>query len=84
MQTLQSLLNILKVKYTGPNVISAQICMDKYVFYTTMKENGLPVLHTDLVNHNEKPSFDVPYKRGWKVSGTSPTFNLPLLTERNS
>ena len=51
--TLQSLLNLLKVKYTGPKVISAQICMDKYVFYTTMKENGLPVIHKDLVNPNK-------------------------------
>ncbi len=50
--TLQSLLDILRVKYTGPKVVSAQICMDKYVFYTTMKENGLPVLHKDLVNNN--------------------------------
>ena len=59
--TLQSLLNLLKVKYTGPKVISAQICMDKYVFYTTMKENGLPVIHKDLVNPNKKASFDGPY-----------------------
>ena len=69
--TLQSLLNLLKVKYTGPKVISAQICMDKYVFYTTMKENGLPVIHKDLVNPNKKASFDGPYILKPRFGGSS-------------
>ena len=69
--TLQSLLNILKVKYTGPKIISAQICMDKYVFYTTMKENGLPVIHKNLVNPDEKPSFDGPYILKPRFGGSS-------------
>jgi len=69
--TLQSLLNILKVKYTGPTIISAQICMDKYVFYTAMKENGLPVIHKNLVNPDEKPSFDGPYILKPRFGGSS-------------
>ncbi len=69
--SLQSLLNILRVKYTGPNVISAQICMDKYVFYTTMKENGLPVLHKDLVNIGVDVSFKGPYILKPRFGGSS-------------
>ncbi len=69
--TLQSLLDILRVKYTGPKVVSAQICMDKYVFYTTMKENGLPVLHKDLVNNNEKVTFEGPYILKPRFGGSS-------------
>ena len=42
--SLQSLLNIFNIKYTGPDQISAQICMDKYAFYSLMKENKLPVI----------------------------------------
>lgn len=51
--SLQSLLNIFRIKYTGPDQISAQICMDKYAFYTVMKENGLPVIEKKLVNAEE-------------------------------
>ena len=69
--TLQSLLEILRVKYTGPKVVSAQICMDKYVFYTTMKEKGLPVLHKDLVNSNEKVTFQGPYILKPRFGGSS-------------
>ena len=69
--TLQSLLEILRVKYTGPKVVSAQICMDKYVFYTTMKEKGLPVLHKDLVNSKEKVTFQGPYILKPRFGGSS-------------
>jgi len=69
--TLQSLLEILRVKYTGPKVVPAQICMDKYVFYTTMKEKGLPVLHKDLVNSKEKVTFQGPYILKPRFGGSS-------------
>ena len=69
--TLQSLLEILRVKYTGPKVVSAQICMDKYVFYTTMKEKGLPVLHKELVNSKEKVTFQGPYILKPRFGGSS-------------
>ena len=69
--TLQSLLDILRVKYTGPKVVSAQICMDKYVFFTTMKENGLPVLHKDLVNNEENVTFEGPYILKPRFGGSS-------------
>ena len=45
--------------------------MDKYVFYTTMKENGLPVIHKNLVNPDEKPSFDGPYILKPRFGGSS-------------
>ena len=51
--SLQSLLNIFNIKYTGPDQISAQICMDKYAFYSLMKENNLPVIAKKLVNVEE-------------------------------
>ena len=69
--TLQSLLEILRVKYTGPKVVSAQICMDKYVFYTTMKEKGLPVLHKELLNSKEKVTFQGPYILKPRFGGSS-------------
>ncbi len=69
--TLQSLLEVLRVKYTGPKVVSAQICMDKYVFYTTMKEKGLPVLHKELVNSKEKVTFQGPYILKPRFGGSS-------------
>ena len=49
--SIQSLLNLLGIKYTGPDEVSAQICMDKYAFYTLMKENDLPVIDKTLVNN---------------------------------
>ena len=51
--SLQSLLNIFNIKYTGPDQISAQICMDKYAFYSLMKENNLPVIEKKLLNVEE-------------------------------
>ena len=45
--------------------------MDKYVFYTTMKENGLPVIHKDLVNPNKKASFEGPYILKPRFGGSS-------------
>ena len=51
--SLQSLLNIFDIKYTGPDQVSAQICMDKYAFYTLMKENDLPVIKKQLINTEE-------------------------------
>ena len=51
--SLQSLLDIFGIKYTGPDQISAQICMDKYAFYSLMKENNLPVIDKKLVNLEE-------------------------------
>ena len=69
--TLQSLFEILKVKYTGPRVISAQICMDKYLFYTIMKENGLPVLYKELVKTEKKVTFEGPYILKPRFGGSS-------------
>ena len=51
--SLQSLLDIFGIKYTGPDQISAQICMDKYAFYSLMKENNVPVIDKKLVNLEE-------------------------------
>ena len=50
--TLQSLLSLLNISYTGPSLTTSQIGMDKYVFYTLMKESGIPVLDKHLVSKN--------------------------------
>ena len=68
--SLQSLLNIFRIKYTGPDQISAQICMDKYAFYTVMKENGLPVLEKKLVN-TEEMNIDGNYVLKPRFGGSS-------------
>ncbi len=68
--SLQSLLNIFRIKYTGPDQISAQICMDKYAFYTVMKENGLPVIEKKLVN-TEEMNIDGNYVLKPRFGGSS-------------
>ena len=42
--TLQSLLSLLNISYTGPSLTTSQIGMDKYIFFTLMKEIGIPAV----------------------------------------
>ena len=69
--TLQSLLSLLNIKYTGPSLTTSQIGMDKYVFYTLMKESGIPVLDKHLVSTNSKPDFSGPYILKPRFGGSS-------------
>ena len=69
--TLQSLLTLLGIKYTGPSLTTSQIGMDKYVFYTLMKEKGIPVLDKHLVVTNSRPKFDGPYILKPRFGGSS-------------
>ncbi len=69
--TLQSLLDLLNVNYTGPSLTTSQIGMDKYVFYTFMKESGIPVLDKHLVNINTRPNFSGPYILKPRFGGSS-------------
>ena len=69
--TLQGLLDIMNLNYTGPNLTSAQICMDKYVFYALMKENNLPVLEKFKIQDEKKPNFDGPYVLKPQFGGSS-------------
>ena len=45
--------------------------MDKYVFYTLMKESGIPVLDKHLVTTNSKPNFSGPYILKPRFGGSS-------------
>ena len=69
--TLQSLLSLLNISYTGPSLTTSQIGMDKYVFYTLMKESGIPVLDKHLVSTNSKPDFSGPYILKPRFGGSS-------------
>ena len=69
--TLQSLLSLLDIKYTGPSLTTSQIGMDKYIFYTLMKESGVPVLDKHLVSTNSKPDFSGPYILKPRFGGSS-------------
>tara|TARA_Y100001935_G_scaffold31061_1_gene24399 strand:- start:681 stop:1763 length:1083 start_codon:yes stop_codon:yes gene_type:complete len=69
--TLQSLLSLLKINYTGPTLTTSQIGMDKFVFYTLMKESGIPVLDKHLVSINSEPDFSGPYILKPRFGGSS-------------
>lgn len=69
--TLQALLQIMNAKYTGPKVSSAQLCMDKYSFYTVMKENNLPVLEKFKIQKGKEPTFEGPYVLKPQFGGSS-------------
>ena len=69
--TLQSLLSLLNINYTGPSLTTSQIGMDKYVFFTLMKEIGLPVLDKHIVSKNTKPNFSGPYILKPRFGGSS-------------
>ena len=69
--TLQSLLSLLNINYTGPSLTTSQIGMDKYVFFTLMKEIGIPVLDKHLVSKNTKPNFSGPYIVKPRFGGSS-------------
>lgn len=50
---------------------TSQIGMDKYVFFTLMKEIGIPVLDKHLVSKNTKPNFSGPYILKPRFGGSS-------------
>lgn len=69
--TLQGLLEIMNVNYTGPNLTTAQLCMDKYAFYSLMKTNNLPVLDKFRIEEGVIPKFEGPYVLKPQFGGSS-------------
>lgn len=69
--TLQGFLELMDVKYTGPNLTTAQVCMDKYAFYSVMKANNLPVLDKFRVIDGSSIDFDGPYVLKPQFGGSS-------------
>ncbi len=69
--TLQSLLDLLEIKYSGPSISTSQLCMDKYAFFTLMSKNNIPVLDTHLISETNKPDFQGPYILKPRFGGSS-------------
>ena len=69
--TLQGFLELMDVKYTGPNLTTAQVCMDKYAFYSVMKANNLPVLDKFRIIDGSSIDFDGPYVLKPQFGGSS-------------
>jgi D-alanine-D-alanine ligase len=69
--TLQGLLELMDVRYTGPNLTTAQLCMDKYAFYSLMKTNNLPVLDKFRILKDKSPDFTGPYVLKPQFGGSS-------------
>ena len=69
--TLQSLLTLLEVNFTGPSLTTSQLCMDKYTFYTFMKANSIPVLEKHLLQNSHSPTFEGPYILKPRFGGSS-------------
>ncbi len=59
--TLQSLLALLEIDFTGPSLTTSQLCMDKYAFFALMNSNNIPVLEKHLVSEKVLPKFEGPY-----------------------
>jgi len=69
--TLQSLLTLLEINFTGPSLTTSQLCMDKYSFYTFMKANNIPVLEKHLLQNSLSPTFEGPYILKPRFGGSS-------------
>ena len=69
--TLQSLLTLLEINFTGPSLTTSQLCMDKYSFYTFMKANNIPVLEKHLLQNSHSPTFEGPYIMKPRFGGSS-------------
>jgi D-alanine-D-alanine ligase len=70
--TLQSLLDIINIPYTGPNSSLAQICMDKYLFTLLLKNSNLPVLdRVMLKDEMETVDMNSPYILKPRFGGSS-------------
>ena len=69
--TLQSLLDLLMIKYSGPGLSTSQLCMDKYTFFTVMSANNIPVFNAHLISDTNKPDFQGPYILKPRFGGSS-------------
>ena len=70
--SLQALLTLMNIPYTGPNSSLAQICMDKYMFTLMLQKNNLPVLDRILLDKSTKGiNFEGPYILKPRYGGSS-------------
>ncbi|MGI9609553.1 MAG: D-alanine--D-alanine ligase family protein [Acidimicrobiia bacterium] len=71
--TLQGLLDLVGLKYTGPGQAASALGMDKLAFGAAMAAAGLPTLPRDLVVTGEEshPSFEGPFIAKPRFGGSS-------------
>lgn len=71
--TLQGLLDLVGLRYTGPGQAASALGMDKLAFGAAMSAAGLPTLERTLVQTGEEtaPSFDGPYIVKPRFGGSS-------------
>lgn len=71
--TLQGLLDLVGLRYTGPGQASSALCMDKLAFGAAMATAGLPTLPRSLVitGAEEPPEFAGPYIVKPRFGGSS-------------
>jgi len=71
--TLQGLLDLVGLRYTGPGQAASALGMDKLAFAAAMSAAGLPTLPRTLVQTGEEsaPSFDGPYIVKPRFGGSS-------------
>jgi D-alanine-D-alanine ligase len=65
---LPAILEVAKIKYSGPDPELSVLGMDKYLFYAAVKSLGLPLLRRCLV---ENVDFDGPYIVKPRFGGSS-------------
>lgn len=71
--TLQGLLDLVGLRYTGPGQAASALGMDKLAFGAAMAAAGLPTLERTLVQTGEEspPGFDGPYIVKPRFGGSS-------------
>jgi D-alanine-D-alanine ligase len=71
--TLQGLLDLAGIRYTGPGQAASALGMDKLAFGAAMSAAGLPTLPRTLVSSGEEPvpDFEAPYIVKPRFGGSS-------------
>ena len=69
--TLQGALDIVGIRYSGPNAAASALCMDKLAFGALVSAAGLPSLPRRLVTDDAPPEFPPPYILKPRFGGSS-------------
>lgn len=69
--TLQGALDLVGIRYSGPDAASSSLGMDKLAFGAVVAAAGLPSLPRALVDPDTKPGFDGPYIAKPRYGGSS-------------
>ena len=64
--TVQGLLEIMNIPYTGSGVCASAVCMDKGLTRTVLQSAGIPVVTGKTMHASEKPSRP-PEHLGWPI-----------------